>query len=195
MRNVIVISVLIALGLPAGALAQSNARGSTGLVTEEPQVRIDRLFGELKRARNEQVAERVAGRIVQEWLRSGSATIDLMMLWAQKAIEEQKNDVALDFLDQVVILAPDYPESWNRRAAVHLSMQQYSKAMADIGRTLQLEPRHFGALANMAAILQSAGSDTAAMHAYERLLDVYPMLRQAQDELGKMADTVTGERI
>jgi tetratricopeptide (TPR) repeat protein len=195
MRNVIVISAIMLLGLPAAAGAQSTGRSSTGLVTEEPQARIDRLFGELKRARNEQVAERVAARIVQEWSRSGSATIDLMMLWSQKAIEEKKNDVAMDFLDQVVILAPDYAESWNRRAAVHLSMEQYSKAMADISRVLQLEPRHFGALASMAAILQNVGSDDAAMHAYERLLDVYPMLRQAQSELGKLADTVAGERI
>ncbi|TIV28771.1 MAG: hypothetical protein E5V99_19755, partial [Mesorhizobium sp.] len=83
------------------------------------QGRLDQLFTELKRERNEKAAERIAGRIWNEWNQSGSASIDLMMQWAQKATEDQKFDVALDFLDQVVTLQPDYAEGWNRRATVH----------------------------------------------------------------------------
>ncbi|TIP32118.1 MAG: hypothetical protein E5X69_30870, partial [Mesorhizobium sp.] len=83
------------------------------------QGRLDQLFTELKRERNEKPAERIAGRIWNEWNQSGSASIDLMMQWAQKATEDQKFDVALDFLDQIVTLQPDYAEGWNRRATVH----------------------------------------------------------------------------
>ena len=56
----------------------------------------------LKRERNEKAAERIAGQIWNEWFKSGSATIDLMMQWAQNAMDKQKYDVALDFLDQVI---------------------------------------------------------------------------------------------
>lgn len=195
MRNVILISVAFILGLSAVASAQTTGRGSTGIAVEDPQVRIDRLFDELKRARNEQAAGRVSARIRQEWARSGSASIDLMMQWSQEAMDEKKNAVALDFLDQVVLLAPDYAEGWNRRATLHFAMEDYSKSMADISRVLQLEPRHFGALGGMATILKDSGRDNAAMRAYERLLEVYPMMRNAQVELGRLVDSVTGERI
>ena len=33
------------------------------------------------------------------------------------------------------------------------------------------------------------------MHAYERVLDVYPMLREAQVELGSLADEMAGQGI
>src|SRR5690606_5403520 len=136
-----------------------------------------------------------SARILQEWSHSGSASVDLLMQWSQKAIDDKKNDVALDLLDQVVTLAPDYAEGWNRRATVHFIMDDYGKAMADLERVLRLEPRHFGALAGLATILKEAERKDAAMHAYERLLDVYPMLRDAQTELGRLADETTGQGI
>ena len=195
MRNFFVFFVLILVGLPGLAWAQTTGRASTGVAVEAPQARIDKLFEELKKARTEQSAERVSTRIRQEWARSGSASIDLLMQWSQKAMDAKKNDVAMDFLDQVVTLAPDYAEGWNRRATLHFAMEDYAKAMADISWTLRLEPRHFGALSGMATILRETGRKEAAMHAYERLLEVYPMMRSAQTELGRLVDELTGQRI
>ncbi len=195
MRNVVVISLVLLAGGATAALAQSNERSSTGLIVDAPAKRIEQLFSDLKRAGNEQAAARVSARILQEWSHSGSASVDLLMQWSQKAIDDKKNDVALDLLDQVVTLAPDYAEGWNRRATVHFIMDDYGKAMADLERVLRLEPRHFGALAGLATILKETERKDAAMHAYERLLDVYPMLRDAQTELGRLADETTGQGI
>lgn len=60
---------------------------------------------------------------------------------------------------------------------------------------LRLEPRHFGALSGMAAILKASGRNQAAAGVYERMLDLYPMMRNAQTELGKLADEMTGQGI
>lgn len=157
--------------------------------------RIDALFIQLKRERNENAAKRIASRIQGEWNRSESAVIDLMMQWSQDAIEKKKYDVALDFLDQVTTLAPDYAEGWNRRATVHFLMNNFSKSMADIDRTLRLEPRHFGALSGLAQIMKSQGNDELALAAYERVLAIYPMLRAAQDEVATLSDQLSGDGI
>ena len=195
MRNVFAFSLAILLAAPSAALAQQTGRASSGIAAEAKGEKLDGLFSELKRARNQRAAERVSGRIWQEWNKSGSASVDLLMQWSQKAMDEQKYDVALDFLDQVVLLAPEYAEGWNRRATLHFTMDDYAKSMADIARTLQIEPRHFGALGGMAVILKNAGLDDRAMRAYERVLEVYPMMRDAQTELGKLADKMAGEGI
>ena len=195
MRSVFAIFLAISTVLPSAAMAQTTGRSSVGISADEPAARLERLFDELKKARSEQAAERVSARIRQEWSRSGSASIDLLMQWSQKAMSEQKNGAALDFLDQVVTLAPGYAEGWNQRATLHFTMDNYAKSMADIDRVLRLEPRHFGALGGMATILKNTGRNEAAMHAYERLLEVYPMMRPAQSELGRLADELTGERI
>jgi tetratricopeptide (TPR) repeat protein len=161
----------------------------------DPRARLDKLFSDLKRERNPRGAERIANFIREEWGKSGSASIDLMMGWSAKAMTDKKFDVALDFLDQVTMLAPDYAEGWNRRATVHYMMDSYAKSMSDIEHTLRLEPRHFGALAGMAEIFKLYGRKQQALDAYSRVLAVYPMLRNAQEEVSTLADELAGEGI
>ncbi|EKF18711.1 tetratricopeptide repeat protein [Nitratireductor pacificus] len=162
---------------------------------QETPSRLDALFQDLKHERNEQAARRIAARIGEAWNTPGSATAALLMQWANEAIKEKKVSVALDFLDQLVLLYPDYAEAWNRRATLHFTMNDYARAMADISRTLELEPRHFGALAGMARILQATGRREQALGAYERVLDVYPMLRSAQKAVAELSDELAGQGI
>lgn len=205
--------ILLACGLPAeGALAQDASSDNPAAATadrigaaaaalqaDEPpltgKARLDKLFSDLKRERNPRAAERIANFIREEWGRSGSESIDLMMQWSAKAMDDKKFDTALDFLDQVTMLAPDYAEGWNRRATLHYMMNSYAKAMADIDRALRLEPRHFGALSGMAAIFKAYDRKEAALDAYARVLAVYPMLREAQEEMATLADDLAGEGI
>ncbi|MER8463255.1 hypothetical protein [Mesorhizobium sp. M1409] len=164
-------------------------------VATTKQARLDQLFNDLKRERNEKAAERIAGEIWNEWSQSGSASIDLMMQWSQKAVEGQKFDVALDFLDQVVTLQPTYAEGWNRRATVHFMMKNYGKSMSDIDHTLQLEPRHFGALSGLAQIMALTGHKQSALEAWQKVLAIYPMMRSAQDQVGTLSEELAGEGI
>jgi len=164
-------------------------------VAESKAARLDQLFADLKRERNEKAAERIAGHIWGEWFQSGSASIDLMMLWSQKAIENQKFDVALDFLDQVVTLQPTYAEGWNRRATVHYMMKNFGKSMSDIDHTLQLEPRHFGALSGLAQIMAATGHKQSALEAWQKVLGIYPMMRSAQDQVATLSEELAGEGI
>ena len=175
--------------------ADDPPAATTPPVAVTKEARLDQLFADLKRERNEKAAERIAGRIWGEWFQSGSASIDLMMQWSQKAVESQKFDVALDFLDQVVTLQPDYAEGWNRRATVHFMMKNYGKSMADIDRTLQLEPRHFGALSGLAQIMAETGHKQSALEAWQKVLAIYPMMRSAQNQVSTLSEELAGEGI
>ena len=196
MRNVFAICVALTLAgasFPALAAEPTAAIGKPAEV--KPENKLDTLFSELKRERNEKAAERIASRIWEEWGRSGSASVDLMMMWSKTAMDTQKFDVALDFLDQVVTLKPDFAEGWNRRATVHFMMQNYSKSMADINRTLVLEPRHFGALSGMGQIMKNTDRKQLALEAWQRVLDIYPMMRSAQNEVASLSEELSGEGI
>jgi tetratricopeptide (TPR) repeat protein len=199
MQNLLAVlaALFLYLSLPAFAAdgAPPAVEESEDPASEEPDGRLDKLFAELKRERNERAAERIAGRIWTEWFKSGSATIDLMMQWAQTAADKKDFDVALDFLDQIVTLSPNFAEGWNRRATVHFLMNNYSKSMADIDRTLQLEPRHFGALSGLAQILKNTGRKELALDAYLRVLEIYPMMRSAQTEVATLSEELSGEGI
>ena len=185
-----VLYICLALLLTHGASASD-----AGFPLDERQTRLDQLFTELRRSGDEAVARRISQRIRSEWAKSGSATIDLLMQRSNRAVDAKQYDAALDYLDEVVTLFPLYAEGWNLRATVHLARDDLARAMADIEQTLQLEPRHFGALAGMAAILRDTGHEAAAASIYERLLKLYPMMRSAQKELGTLADHMTGQSI
>jgi tetratricopeptide (TPR) repeat protein len=197
MRSVFAFAIALTLGAAFPALAQDAPPTEEIKPQPEEQVgtRLDKLFVDLKRQRNEKAAERIAGNIWQEWFKSGSASVDLMMKWASDAVEAKKYDVALDFLDQVIVLSPTYAEGWNRRATVHFMMQNFGKSMADIERTLELEPRHFGALSGMAEIMKTTGRKELALDAYQRVLAIYPMMRSAQNEVSELSEELAGEGI
>ncbi|TXR49090.1 tetratricopeptide repeat protein [Phyllobacterium endophyticum] len=199
MRNVYAVFIAIFLFLSPtmaqeGAPLQQKAALPNQTLAQKRATRLDDLFASLKRESNEVKAARIAAQIQAQWQNSGSATVDLMMGWSAKAMEDKKYSVALDFLDQVVVMKPDYAEGWNRRATLNFMMNDYGRSMADIQKTLALEPRHFGAMAGMAAILKDTGRKEAALQAFERVLTVYPMLREAQKQAGELADELTGQR-
>jgi tetratricopeptide (TPR) repeat protein len=157
-----------------------------------PRQRLDDLFAALKRQRDPDQAKIIADEIRVEWSDSGSATINLLMQWAEKAVAEKRNAAALDFLDQAIALKPDYAEAWNRRATLNYALGDYRKSMADINQVLRLEPRHFGALAGMAAILGETGNDQLTLKAWERFLEIYPAERSAQDQVNTLSEKLAG---
>ncbi|MGH6761286.1 MAG: tetratricopeptide repeat protein [Phyllobacterium sp.] len=198
MRNVFAFILVFSSLAQAGGLAYAQSMSVPVLTETTIQKRdsqLTKLFAELKREDNETHAKRLADRIMAEWSTSGSATTDLMMRWADAAVEAKNYPMALDFLDQVIVMQPDYAEGWNRRATLYFLMNDYRRSMADIQRTLTLEPRHFGALMGLGAILKEVGRKERAMEAYERALAVYPMLREAQKQVGEIADELAGHRI
>ncbi|WP_244564075.1 hypothetical protein [Rhizobium sp. RU36D] len=176
---------------PAVEVRQSTDPIHAAVATDNS---IDKLLSDLKRERKPEGANTIANRVMARWSDSGSATVNLLLKWAEDAAKEKKNAAALDFLDQAIVLAPDSVAAWNRRATLHYTMGQYRKSMADINHVLKLEPRHFGALAGMAAILSESGRDAMALAAWERYLDIYPADRQAQDVVSKLSEKLAGSR-
>ena len=183
---------------PSPPPAVAPTESASPLTDKSPTSRADRLdalFAELKRAPSSEAAQRTVDKIQAEWAESGSATVDLMLLWASQAVTGDRNAAAFDFLDQAILLKPDFAEAWNRRATLNYITSDYGKSLADIERTLQLEPRHFGALMGLGAILEATDRKRQALEAYLRVLDISPTLKPAQDAVGRLSEELTGQRI
>ncbi len=202
MRSNFVYAALIALvALPGPALAQGansppvteNAVGNPAQDTS-PSERLNTLFTQLKHEGDADKAKVISETIRLQWRDSGSPTVNLLMLQADKAVADNKDMVAFDYLDEVIQLDPQYVEGWNQRATLNFKLGNFKKSMSDINRVLALEPRHFGAIAGMATILSNYGRDELAMEAWQRFLDIYPAERRAQKALGDIADKLAGSR-
>ena len=181
-------------GTPPPTTPQAAPPAATPAPPPTHAEKLDTLFAALKRQRDADKAREIADAIRSEWQVSGSASVDLLMQWAAKAVAASKQPSALDLYDQVIALDPTYVEGWNQRATLHYQMGNYRKSMSDINQVLALEPRHFGALAGMAAILSASGEDALALKAWERFLAVYPAERKAQEQLGEIEEKLAGNR-
>jgi len=156
--------------------------------------RLDSLFARLATAERDGW-ERVQTEIWAMWSQSGSDTIDLLLARAAKAMDERDLDLALRFLDDLVRLAPDFAEGWNKRATVHFLREDYGRSIADIQQTLALEPRHFGAMSGLGIILERLGDKKGAMQAFRRGLEIHPHLPNAQDAVDRLSPEVDGRSL
>lgn len=195
----VALSGFVAAGADAADQAATSAKPKqvkeTTLGPLAPQdQQIDQLYAKLKRERSPEAARAVADQIRESFTLSGSATVDMLMANAAKAIEEKRYGAAMDFLDQVTLLAPNYAEGWNRRATIHYLMGNYGKAMSDVARTLAIEPRHLGALSGLAGILEDSGRDAPALKAWETYLTYYPADRDAQKEALDLINKLSGQK-
>ncbi|HET7715605.1 MAG TPA: hypothetical protein VFK86_08245 [Bauldia sp.] len=193
---VLIVSAFVLIAA-SGARAEETAPSISAdppAAVEMPKAeRLDTLFASLKEESDPEAAEEIENAILSLWLESGSDTVDLLMQWTLKAMEEKEYPRALDFLDRVILLAPDYVEGWNKRATVHFLMDDYGQSIADIGKVLELEPRHFGALSGLGIIMRSLGEDEQAKAAFRAALEVDPHLENVREELDDLEAETAGE--
>ena len=156
---------------------------------------LDFLFGALKAAPDETSAKAIEDRIWATWTAAGNETTNLLMSRAKKAIDDSDHDLALKLLDAVIEIKPDFTEAWNRRATVYFLKKDYANSLADIGKVLMREPRHFGALSGLGLIMQDIGDEKRALDAYRKALEVYPRLKGVPDKVKSLQEKVEGRDI
>jgi tetratricopeptide (TPR) repeat protein len=156
---------------------------------------LDFLFGALKVAPDDTIAKAIEERIWAQWVVSRSDTANLLMTRVKTAIEAHEMDLAIELLNLIVKIKPDYIEGWNRRATLHYMKKDYGRALADIREVLKREPRHFGVLSGLGLILQDIGDDKQALEVYRRALAVYPRLQRIPDVVKTLQEKIEGRDI
>jgi tetratricopeptide (TPR) repeat protein len=153
------------------------------------------LFDRLAHTQDSDEAAGIVTAISRLWLASGSDTSDLLMSRALQAMQEKSFPLALEVLDSIVDLQPDWAEAWNKRATVRYLAGDSEGSMADIAETLKREPRHLGALAGLGAILEEAGRREEALQVYQRGLDIAPQYRPMKDAAERLKAALAGQTL
>ncbi len=140
-------------------------------------------------------ARAIEGQIWTLWQVSGSDTTDVLLSRADAFLREDASEPAIDLLNEVVVLSPEYAEGWNKRATAFFMRDDYKAALRDVERTLRLEPRHFGAWSGLGTIMLAMGEDARALQAYKRALQINPHLKDIAREAERLELTVKGRGI
>lgn len=165
-----------------GATAEAPLPAAKPLKPAEKRAeQLDILFAHLHRPGV--ASEPVELKIWALWAASDSPTAEVLLRQAARAIDDRSPAEALSILDRLVGAFPDYAEAWNKRATLYFMMKRYDQSLQDIERVLELEPRHFGALAGKGVILERQKNFAAAREAFKQALAVNPNLEQVKEAL------------
>lgn len=163
-------ATLSILGDPTGEPAES-----AGL---EP---LDELFRTLHSVDDASTRAETEDLIWALWCSHEDATARNTLNHAIGAISRGEFDAAQKLLDGLVIAWPRWAEAWNKRATLYFLREQFLESVRDIARTLELEPRHFGALSGFGQICLYAGEEHSALIAFDFALRANPTLGSVRD--------------
>ncbi|MCZ8185317.1 MAG: hypothetical protein O9308_02975 [Beijerinckiaceae bacterium] len=204
MRSSVILAALLASLLhPAFAAAQAPVAPAPPAAPESPTPdsttraaqRLDKLFEKLKESESPTAARIVAADIERALEQSGSPTTDLLFTRAKDAMTARDFDLALDLLDYIVTLKPQWAEPFHRRAMIHFLRNDRDAAYRDIREVLSREPRHYIALSGLGGILRASGNAKGAYKAFTRALEIHPFLADLKQQLERMKVEVEGQPI
>lgn len=155
--------------------------------------RLTNLFQRLKAAKNAGEAAAIEEAIWRAWMVvENNELANILMLSGAEALSRKDYPRALKEFDQLVKRVPDNAEVWNKRATLHYLMGNYSASMADIERTLALEPRHFGALSGLGLINLAYNREQTALKALEKALEIHPNLEGVKERVAELRKKLAG---
>ncbi len=153
------------------------------IMADQTDPRLDTLFARLHTTDDAHDAARVTNLIWAIWHESDDDDVNELMRRGLTEMSAQDYPAAVRTFGDIIDVDPEFAEAWNKRATVYYLMGEYGASVKDIDRTLQLEPRHFGALSGLGLIMTAMGNDEAAIAAFEATLAVHPFAGGARQNL------------
>ena len=196
----LILALALALAVPAAAHAQNAPPRAPAQQNAAPRapapplpVQVETLFQQLSDAADANQAARVEVSLLRVLAQSGSPTADLLLVRGTEAMNKGDHETALNTFNSLVKLSPNFAEGWNRRATLYFIMGKLEASIADCQKTLQLEPRHFGALVGLGQIYVILNRRDDAKRALQRALAAHPHLAGAK-QLLEAVDKMDGGR-
>jgi len=161
----------------------------------QAQSAVDGLFEKLQETQNPIEAKQLERQIWAAWSKSESDTLDALMGGGIAVMEKGDYGRAQEIFSTMIELKPDYAEAYNKRATVRFLAGDYAGSVADIERTLKLEPRHFGALSGLGTIMERLDNLDEALKAYRRALAANPHLNEGVDKLKELRRKIDAKEL
>ena len=161
---------------------------------------LDRLFADLAHTGDHSEAETLTTEIWARWIAADAdadtdGDADRLMQTGMALMNQGMLDSAEQVFTRLVDAHPDFAEAWNKRATVRFLLGDDAGSRRDIGRVIDLEPRHFGALSGLGMIHMRNGDLAAALQAFEAALRINPHLDQAVDVTEQLRKRLRGQAL
>ena len=146
---------------------------------DQSDPKLEILFNDLSQTQSEMKAQPILLEIWSIWsVAIDTKTQEKFDAGNQLMSNRQYYESILMFSD-AINLQPTFAEAWNKRATVNYIIGNYEESISDIFSTLELEPRHFGALDGLAQIYMLQNKYFKAAQVYRKILEILPYNKKA----------------
>ncbi len=160
---------------------------ATGMaMADQKDPGLDRLFARLRTVEDPVAARALVQAIWETWLAPADDDAGVLMRRGLQQMGTGEIDAAIETYSQLIELRPEFAEAWNKRATLYWMAGDHVRSVADIRRTVALEPRHFGAWSGLGMILAERDDLAGAVVAYEEVLKHRPGAEGVKGELARL---------
>ena len=150
---------------------------------DQTDPRLDSLFGGLRISPDLATLRAAENKIWEIWLQHENSDVEELMQMGIQRMNRQRYSDAMLIFNQIITSYPDYAEAWNKRATLQYLVGNFDSSIADIEKTLELEPRHFGALSGLGLVYIQRNELNKAKEAFENLIRIHPYSPNAHQNL------------
>jgi tetratricopeptide (TPR) repeat protein len=162
------------------------------LRADQRDTRLAPLFARLQTTSSATEAATIERRIWRIWGEAADAAAGQLLREGVVAMAEGRYRAALERFDRLVEAVPDFAEGWNKRATVFYLIGDYPASVLDIKRTLELEPRHFGALSGLGLIYDAIDQPAAALRSFGAAVAINPHLETTKERIRQLHRQLDG---
>ena len=156
----------------------------TSYINSSPKnLLVEDLLDELQKAETIIEAEIIRKKIWNKWIYQVPKNLQKNLKYALVEFYSGRLASAEKAFTDLITKDPNYTEGWNKRATVLFLKGDLEASISDIQKTLELEPRHFGALDGLAEIYLIQDDLLGAAVTYKRILEIIPTSKKSQDRL------------
>ena len=151
-------------------------------LADQNDPRLNNLFKKLNETENQDEIRDLISDIWNIWYEVDDPKVIEYFEKGIQAMNLRNYPLAIRFFNNLIEEDPNFAEGWNKRATVHFMMGNFDQSMQDIIKTLELEPRHFGALDGMGLIFIHQGQFQHAIDVYDKMLEIFPFSVKTMDK-------------
>jgi tetratricopeptide (TPR) repeat protein len=129
------------------------------------------------------------------WMRTDDSVVDPLFQTGMLLIAQDEPKAAIDKLNQVIELKPEFAEAWNRRGNAYAALGDEDRALADYDRAIALNPYQFETLESCGEIWMIRSDYRKAAEFFRRALDLNPNLSEAAEALHSLEKKLENDRI
>ena len=158
-------------------------------------IKLNQLFEDLK-IENKSISTEVEQKIWKIWsTHPNNEKLTKMLREGTDLVNNQKLNEAIVLFSDLIELDPNWAEAWNKRATVFYLIGEYQKSQNDIDKVLDLEKRHFGALAGQGLVNIELQNYEKAIKSYEDAMQIYPTLKSGKIMIRNIKELIRRETI